>query len=89
MPKLKSHESFSDREITIYLNNVLRQVSRPRTGLIDERRFPKLREFMEALIEPLMGLRDEECITLAEMRWLMVAAAVYVHGLAKLENAPV
>lgn len=89
MPKLKAHESFSDRELTIHLNNILRIVGRPQTGHIDEARFGKLREFLEALVEPLMELRQEECITLSEIRWLLVAGAVYTHGLCKLENEPV
>lgn len=80
MPRLRDRDRFfTSDEIGKLCDNVLIACSRPRQTPPREEKMGRLREFTEALIEPLYELVTEESITEEELRFILSAALVYVH----------
>lgn len=84
MPKIKPQDRFyNDADITIFLKNALLACQRPSTGNVDPARFPRLREFTEALIEPFGELADEGGISAAELRFVLASSLLVFHESVK------
>lgn len=78
---MKKSQSFNPREIGLHLTNAMTFASRP-TSLsseITEKRMPRLREYMEAVAEPLFEHVDDDLLCPEELVFVFAAAAVYTH----------
>lgn len=91
MPE-KAKDGFSQREIAIALNNCVTMASRPiKYGSFKQPELRKMREFAEALLEPvqeLMDLKDPEGVAALSPEkavYVLLAAALYVQT-AKVQN---
>jgi len=89
-------ETFSPQEIVggidaalaLALNNVCVFARRPRTGEIQERRLRGLKEYTKAVLEPLEEHVDENLLTVEELVFVLLAAALFVQSKKTQEALP-
>lgn len=95
----KTKNSFTTKDTSVAINNLVSIVLRPESGEISELRLKRLREFSQELIAPLEELvnggRDDlgefgPCLKAEELVAVLVCAAFYVHlaNVAQTERLP-
>lgn len=86
--KKKNLPNFSSRERGTLLNNAVTACLRPQGAPISEARLRRLRNYAQALIQPLLehctgGVDDlgayPPCLTYEELSAILVSAALFVH----------
>jgi hypothetical protein len=80
MPRIKMEDRFyNNSDIGTFLRNAVLVCQRPESGNIRVSKFPRLREFSEALIEPFREMAEEGAITPEELRFVLSAALLMFH----------
>jgi hypothetical protein len=76
----RKNETFGKREIAIAINNAFQMALRPSSGReVTEERLRRLRNYAQALLEPLGAEIEEEYITPEEGVVIALAGALFVH----------
>lgn len=80
--KLPNHDKlFTEREISIALNNAVIMSLRPESGIIEEPTMRKLRAYCEALIEPVWEHKEEGLVSPEQLVFVLLSAALMIHQL--------
>lgn len=85
---MQKSKSFNAREIALAINNAMVLASRPTSisSEITEKRFPKIREYTAAILEPLLQHVDEDLLMNEELVMALVSAALIVQQVHVLKS---
>jgi hypothetical protein len=75
---MKKSELFTNRDISVALNNLVAASLRPSTGEISDARLRYLRNYSSAILAPLANHVEDALLTGEELVCILVSAALFV-----------